>query len=385
MNMLEGIRVVELGALITAPLAGMMLADLGATVVKVENPPEGDSFRSFRGALYSPRFGAYNRSKKSVALDLGSDDGRAQALQLIDGADVVIENFRPGVMERLGIGRDVLRARNRRLIFCSITGFGSEGPYKNRAAFDAVGLAVSGIASLFLDPNKPELMGPTIADNVTGMYACYGILGALFERERSGTGHVVEVNMLECSIAFMPDPFANALNAGMTIEPLTRVSASQSYAFTCADGKMIAVQLSTQEKFWRALLASIGRPDLASDGRFATRDLRVRTYVELREELRPVFRARGRAEWSAILEANDVPFAPVSTLPEVVEDEQVRALGTFYEVRHPTEGVVRGIRPPVRIDGVHGNTESPAPTLGEHNERLFPSLQDPSRSPWGDL
>jgi crotonobetainyl-CoA:carnitine CoA-transferase CaiB-like acyl-CoA transferase len=193
------------------------------------------------------------------------------------------------------------------------------------------------------------------------------------------------VNMLECSIAFMPDPFANALNAEMTIDRLTRVAASQSYAFTCADGKMIAVQLSTQEKFWRAFIKSIECPELASDARFATRDLRVRNYVALREELRPVFRTRARAAWSVILEANDVPFAPVSTLPEVIEDEQVRALGTFYEARHPTEGAVRGIRPPVRIDGAYGNTGKPAPTLGEHNQRVFQSLKEPSRSPWGDL
>jgi crotonobetainyl-CoA:carnitine CoA-transferase CaiB-like acyl-CoA transferase len=370
MMMLDGIRVVELGALITAPLAGMMLADLGADVVKIENPDGGDSFRAFRGGHYSPRFGAYNRNKRSVALDLGSDAGQAAALRLIDDADVVIENFRPGVMERLGLGRDILRARNPRLVYCSITGFGAGGPYKNRAAFDAVGLAVSGIASLFLDPDRPELMGPTIADNVTGMYACYGILGALFERERSGTGHVVEANMLECSIAFMPDSFANALNAGMTIERLTRVSASQSYAFTCADGKMIAIQLSTQEKFWLSLVAAIDRPGLREDPRFASRDARINNYVALREELRPVFRERPRAEWTAVLEANDMPFAPVHTLAEVVDDPQVRALDVFYEMRHPTEGTMRGIRRPVRIDGDRSGADRPPPVLGEHTAEL---------------
>jgi len=371
MKVLDGIRVLELGALITAPLAGMMLGDLGADVVKIENPAGGDSFRAQAGKLYSPRFGAYNRNKRSVALDLTDDAGRDALLALADDADVLIENFRPGVMERLGLGLERLRARNPRLITASITGFGADGPYQHRPAFDAVGLAVSGIASLFLDPACPEFAGPTIADNVTGMYACYGILGALYERERSGHGHHVDVNMLECSIAFMPDPFANALNGDMTIERLTRVSASQSYAFRCSDDKLIAVQLSTQEKFWRAFVIAIERADLADDARFTTRDDRVKHYVALRELLRPVFAARPRAAWVAALDAADVPYAPVQTLPEVIDDPQVRFLGTFYEEHHPTEGAMRLIRRPVRIDGDRTGAERPPPLLGEHTAEIL--------------
>ena len=371
MKVLDGIRVLELGALITAPLAGMMLGDLGADVVKIENPAGGDSFRAHRGTLYSPRFGAYNRNKRSVSLDLAEDADREALLHLADDADVLIENFRPGVMERLRLGLDGLRERNPRLITCSITGFGTDGPYKHRPAFDAVGLAVSGIASLFLDPENPNFAGPTIADNVTGMYACYGILGALFERERSGQGHHVDVNMLECSIAFMPDSFANALNGGMTIDRLTRVSASQSYAFRCSDDKLIAVQLSTQDKFWRAFVAAIGHEDLADDLRFSTRDDRVKNYVVLREVLRPVFAELPRAAWVASLDAADVPYAPVQSLPEVAEDPQVRFLGTFYEEHHASQGAMRLIRRPVRIDGDRMGAERPPPLLGEHNADIL--------------
>ena len=181
-QVLKGVRVVELSTMITAPLAGMMLADLGAEVIKVEHPEGGDPFRSFRGGHYSPHFTAYNRGKRSIKLDLRKDEGRAVLLKLIGRADILLENYRAGVMERLGLATGTLSAANPKLIHCSITGFGATGPYSERPAYDSVGLALSGIASLFLDPQNPQANGPTIPDNVTGMYACYGVLGALDER-----------------------------------------------------------------------------------------------------------------------------------------------------------------------------------------------------------
>jgi crotonobetainyl-CoA:carnitine CoA-transferase CaiB-like acyl-CoA transferase len=221
-NVLKGVRVVELSTVITAPLTGMMLVDLGADVIKIE-PPQGDPFRSFRGGQYSPNFVAYNRGKRSVRLDLRGEPGRAILLKLIARADILLENFRPGVLEKLGLGPDILMGANPRLIHCSITGFGTSGPYRARPAYDNVAVALSGIASLLLDPEHPQSSGPTIPDNATGMFACYGILGALFERERSGRGHRVEVNMLEAGIAFIPDPFANYTRAAIVSDRLTRV------------------------------------------------------------------------------------------------------------------------------------------------------------------
>src|SRR5262245_26647169 len=208
-DVLKGVRVVELSTVITAPLAGMMLADLGADVIKVEHPQGGDPFRTFRGEQYSPNFVAYNRGKRSIQLDLRADAGRSILLKLVARADVLLENYRPGIMEKLGLGDDVLTAANARLIHCSITGFGASGPYSARPAYDNVAVALSGIASLQLDAEQPQSSGPTIPDNATGMFACYGILGALYERARSGRGHRVDVNMLEAGIAFIPDPFAN--------------------------------------------------------------------------------------------------------------------------------------------------------------------------------
>jgi len=370
---LKDVRVIDLGTMITAPLAAMMLADLGADVLKVENPKGGDPFRSFRGGLYSPHFVAYNRGKRSIKLDLRSGEGRNILLKLLGRADVLIENYRAGVMARLGLTPEVLQATNPRLIHCSITGFGASGPYSARPAYDMVGQALSGIASLFLDPERPETSGPTIPDNATGMYACYGILGALYEREKTGRGHRIDVNMMESSIAFMPDPFANHVRLGIENDRLTRVASSHSFAFRCADGKLLAVHLSSQPKFWEAFCGVLDRPELIEDERFKSRDLRIRNYRELCRVLGDIVLTRPRVEWMTRLEAADVPFAPIQTIPEVIDDPQVAHLHTFYEEQHPTEGRNLGIYRPVLIDGKR-DTAPPAPTLGEHTDAVLTDL-----------
>ena len=373
-DVLKGVRVVELGTMITAPLAGMMLADLGAQVIKVEHPEGGDPFRSFRGGLYSPHFVAYNRGKRSIKLDLRTEAGQTILLKLLARADVLVENYRAGVMERLGLGAAVLSATNAKLIHCSITGFGATGPYSSRPSYDSVGLALSGIASLYLDPDEPQASGPTIPDNATGMVACTGILGALYERERTGKGRRVEVNMLEAAIAFIPDPFANHTQMGIANDPLTRVACSHSFAFRCADGKLLAVHLSSQPKFWEGLLAALERPELADDERFKTRDRRIENFSELTRVLGDVVAQRPRAEWMTLLEQNDVPFAPVHNIPDVIDDPQVRHLETFHTLKHPTEGDITAIRRPVRIDGSHDGSDLPAPTLGEHTADVLQEL-----------
>jgi crotonobetainyl-CoA:carnitine CoA-transferase CaiB-like acyl-CoA transferase len=373
-DVLKGVRVVELSTVITAPLTGLMLADLGAEVIKVEHPQGGDPFRNFRGGQYSPNFVAYNRGKRSIQLDLRSEAGRSILLELIARADILLENYRPGVMDKLGLGDDALRAANPRLIHCSITGFGASGPYSARPAYDNVAVALSGILSLQLDPEQPQSSGPTIADNATGMFACYGILGALYERERSGRGRRVDINMLEAGIAFIPDPFANYTRAGIVSDRLTRVAASQSFAFRCGDGKLLAVHLSSQPKFFEAIAAALERPDLVRDERFATRDLRIANYGELTRVFAEIFEAKPRAHWMAVLEQHDVPFAPVQSLQDVLDDPQVRHLETFYKQRHPTEGEITAIHRPVLIDGEREERALPAPTLGEHTDEVLAEL-----------
>ena len=243
---------------------------------------------------------------------------------------MLLENYRAGVMERLGVGSDVLRAANPRLIHCSITGFGTSGPYSARPSYDNVALALSGMASLMLDPEQPQVCGPTITDNASGMYACYGVLGALYERERTGRGRRVEVNMLEAAISFMPDPFASYTRMGVDNKMLTRVANSHSFAWRCGDGKMLAVQLSSLPKFWQGCCTAFERPDLIEDARFKTRDLRIKNYVELTRLLGETIATKPRDHWMAALEANDVPFAPVHKIDEVYDDPQVRHMQTFY-------------------------------------------------------
>jgi len=374
-EVLKGVRVVELGTMITAPLAGMMLADLGAEVIKVEHPQGGDPFRSFRGGFYSPHFVAYNRGKRSMKLDLRKAEGLEILHRMLTRTDVLIENYRSGVMDRLGIGADVLAAKNPKLIHCSITGFGPSGPYSERPAYDTVGLALSGIASLLLDPKKPQACGPTIPDNATGMFACYGILGALYEREHTnGRGRRVEINMLEAAISFIPDPFANYTQMGIDNDPLTRVASSHSFAFRCADDKLLAIHLSSQTKFWDSTLKAIGRTDLASNEKFATREARIKNFTELTNALARTFAEKRRADWIIALEAEDVPFAPVHSIPDVIQDEQIRHLETFRTLKHPTEGNIVSIRRPVRIDGGRDGSDLPAPTLGQHTDEILQEL-----------
>jgi formyl-CoA transferase len=372
--MLEGIRVVELGNFITGPLAGMMLADLGAEVIKVERP-EGDPFRRGHGSLYGPAFAAYNRNKKSVVLDTATPEGRAALRALVAKADVLIDNFRPAILAKLGLGATTLKRDNPRLVHCSITGFGTHGPYQAKPAFDGVGQAISGISSFLVDPENPESFGPTIADNATGMYAAYGILGALVERNRTGEGRRIEVNMLESSMAFIQDGFTSYTMAGTVGGRATRVVRSQAFSFRCADGRMIGMHLSTTEKFWQELAKAVGLAALIDDDRFRTHQKRVANYDALRDILAERFATRTQADWIAALNAHDVPAAPINTVADALADPQVAALGTAVEMVHPTEGKVTGIHCPVLVDGARPRAIMDAPpTIGEHTDAVLAEL-----------
>src|SRR4051794_24671492 len=204
---LSGIRVIEQGTFITGPCCGMMLADLGADVIKIESPG-GDPYRSYQGGQFSPHFQAYNRNKRSLALDLATAPDRVLFEQLIQSADVYIQNFRPGTAARLGAGIERLTELNPRLVYASISGFGASGPYKERPSYDSVAQALSGFLSVVVDPERPRFMGPALADAITGIYAAYGILAALVARGRDERGSLVEVSMLEAMAHFAVEPFA---------------------------------------------------------------------------------------------------------------------------------------------------------------------------------
>ena len=244
-NVLRDVRVLEMGTFITGPAAGMLLADLGAEVIKIEHPQAGDPFRAFKGGLYSPHFQTYNRNKKSITLNTKQPADLAELDRLVGGADVFIQNFRPGVADRLGVDSARLQGINPGLVYCAISGFGASGPDKDRPAFDTVAQAASGFLRLLVNPEHPRVVGPAIADAITGFYAAYGILGALHERHSSGKGRVVEVSMLEAMCHFNLDDFTHYFSEGEIMGPYSRPNVSQSYVFECADGGWIALHLSS--------------------------------------------------------------------------------------------------------------------------------------------
>jgi crotonobetainyl-CoA:carnitine CoA-transferase CaiB-like acyl-CoA transferase len=373
--MLNGVTVLELGSYITAPLAALMLADLGADVIKVERP-EGDPFRRARGGQYGPNFIAFNRNKRSVVLDFNRKDDVAKLRKLALKADVLLDNLRPSYLEKIGLDGSGLRDANPRLIHCSITGFGTTGPYSARPAFDAVGQALSGISSMIVDPESPVSSGPTVSDNTCGMYACYAILGALYEREKTGRGRRLEINMLETSMAFIQDVIANFTRRGTVFDRFSRVATSQSYIVKCLDSKLLAVHLSTADKFWSALVTQVLEDEaLGANARYDSHPKRVEHYLELRAALESRFRSRSRIDWMTRLEAADVPFAPVNTVEEAVADPQVAALDIFVDLVHPAEGAIRAVRCPVLADGKRPQSASrPPPTLGEHTAEVLRAL-----------
>ncbi len=374
---LAGVRVLELGHFIAAPFAGLQLADLGAEVIKIEPPAGGDAFRAFGTGPdaqgYSHNFSAFNRNKLSLTIDLSNARGRELFCKLARTADVVVENFRAGVMQRLGVDYDVLQRVNPRLIYCSISGFSEDGPYREKPAYDTVAQALSGMLGLFVDGHDPRIIGTTLSDQMTGSQACNGILAALYQREHTGKGARIDITLIEASMYFMPDSFTAYTRSGVVLGPETRAAFSLAFAFDCADGGMVALQVSSMEKFWRALLVALEREDLGSDSRFIDRASRIRNFQELISVLRPVFAVRPRAYWLERL-SRDLPCAPVLTIPEAMADPEVQHLGIFHQLEHPRYGKMIVMRRALRIDGEREANPMPAPALGEHTEPVLRNL-----------
>ncbi len=370
-KVLQDVRVVEHGTFITGPAASMLLADLGADVIKVEQPA-GDPFRAFRGGTYSPHYQTYNRNKKSVTLDTRDKDDLVRFEALVAEADVYIQNFRPGVAEKIGAGEARLRELNPRLIYCAISGFGPDGPAAARPTFDTVAQAASGFLKLLINPANPRVVGPALADAITGFYAAYGILGALYEREKHNTdrGRRVEVSMFEAMTHFNLDAFTHLFSEGEVMGPFSRPSVSQSYVLPCAGGQWIALHMSSPPKFWEGLAKAIERPTLFDDPRFATREARIAHQSELIELLSDCFVHRDRAEWCRRLEALDVPHAPMYDTDEVPEDPQAKHLQLFIDTAHPAGGRWTTVRSPVSFDGERALAVTAPPLLGDHNEAL---------------
>ena len=371
---LKSIRVVEMGTYITGPACAMQLADLGADVIKVERPGEGDPFRAFKGGLYSPHFQTYNRNKRSIALDTKRPDDLAVFNALIARADVFIQNFRPGVAEKLGAGEDDLRKINPKIIYCAISGFGTSGPARDRPTYDTVAQAASGFLRLMTPPTNPRVIGPAIADAVTGHYAATGILAALVERGVTGQGRRLDISMLEAMCHFNLDSFTHYFSVDEVMGPLSRPVVSQSYTFECADGKWIAIHMSSPPKFWTGFLEATGQTHLATDPRFAERLERIKHQDDLIALMTPVFRTKPRADWCAALEAAEVPYSPAYDSDEALEDPQAVHLGIKVSADHPVIGTFTTVRAPYAFDGAAERSVRPPPLLDEHGADIRAEL-----------
>lgn len=369
-KVLSGIKVLEQGTFITGPAAGMFLADLGAEVIKIEQPGAGDPFRAFRGGLYSPHFQTYNRNKRSITLNPKLPEDAAVFDELVKDADVYIQNFRPGAADRLGAGEARLRGLNPRLVYCAISGFGQTGPAAGRPAYDTVAQAASAFLKLLVNPANPRVVGPALADAMTGFYAAYGVLGAIVERGRTGVGRKVEVSMLEAMCHFNLDAFTHYFSEDEVMGPYSRPSVSQSYVLECADGLWIALHMSSPEKFWQGLANAIERPRLFDDPRFATREARITHQEDLITLLGGLFHEQTRATWCARLEAQDVPHAPMYDTREAMEDPQARHLQLEVSAPHPEGGQWRTIRSPVSFDGERALEVTAPPMLGADNAAI---------------
>jgi crotonobetainyl-CoA:carnitine CoA-transferase CaiB-like acyl-CoA transferase len=374
---LDDLVVVDLTRALAGPYCTMMLGDLGARVIKVEHPEGGDDTRGWGPPFLggeSAYFLSINRNKESLTLNLKDPRGRALLWRLLERADVVVENFRPGTMDRLGFGYEAVHARVPRLVYCSISGFGQTGPYRERPAYDLIVQGMGGIMGITGEPDGPPTrVGVAVADICAGMFAAYGILAALRVRERTGEGQWVDTAMLDGQVAWMTYMAANYFATG---EDPPRVGSAHLnlvpyQPFPTRDGHVnVAVG---SEGLWQKFCDAVGLP-LGEDPRFATNAARVAHRRELVEILTPVFRRRTTAEWVELLLAKGVPAGPIYRMSEVMSDPQVAHRGMVVELDHPRAGRIRVNGVPVKLSATPGGIRRPPPLLGEHTEPILREL-----------
>ncbi|NIO08277.1 MAG: CoA transferase [Deltaproteobacteria bacterium] len=373
-GVLDGIKVLELGNFISGPYGACLLSDMGAEVIKVENPKGGDPFRGWDLGGDQPNFWAFNRGKKSITLNLQTPEGKEIFLGLAKTADVVLENFRPGVMTKLGLDYSVLRSLNSRIIYATITGTGPTGPYKNRPAYDTVGQGLGGMLSLLMEANNPRPIGPNYADSLSGIFACIGVLGALVARSQTGEGQQVDATMAGSILGFLIGPATATLATGTPPGPYSRPVSSQTHAFSASDGLPFAIHLSSPQKFFEGLCKAVDHPELIDDPRFHTRPNRRKNYTELNKTFREYFKQQPRAHWLIKLDENEVPCTPVYNIAEVFQDPQIKHMGMEIKIERQDKPDIRTVRFPLDYSETKNPHPNPPPELGEHNGEILKTL-----------
>lgn len=375
-----GITVLDFSHQAAGPWATTLLGDLGANVIKIEKPGRGDAIRYGQGKdtfdIGSLNFWGLNRSKRGITLDFMTDEGRALVLKMVEKADVVLENFRPGVMDRHGIGYDALSKINPRLIYCGITAFGAEGPMREKPGMDLILQATGGIMGLTGEgrDRPPVKAAPPVADISTGIYAAYAVGAALYERERSGKGQRIDIAMLDAVVSLLSDVALKVRADGKDFAPFGsgHPDIVPYQAFKARDGYFIVACLTNA--FWKRLPAAIGHPELLEDTRFTGMKDRVLNKAALVDILNGIFAGNDVAHWIERIEAADIPTCKVNTVKEVFALPQAEVNEILVKVPHPTRGEIEILNTPVHLKGSPGAVTRGAPTLGQHTDEVLEEM-----------
>ncbi|MBN1583067.1 MAG: CoA transferase [Anaerolineae bacterium] len=378
MKALDDVRVIDLGHVLAAPTTAMILADLGADVIHFESP-RGDDARHFGPFSngQSGYFASINRNKRSMVVDLKKPAGKTILQDLIRVSDVVLENFRPGALERLGFSYEAMREINPRIIYASICGFGHDAlpEYGSKPAYDLVAQAYSGLMSITGPENgSPVRVGTSVGDITAGHQCAIAILAALWYRERTGKGQIVDMSMVDGLVYILENAIVRYTLSGQIPQPLgTRHPTITPFqAFPTADN-WIVIAIGN-DTLWNDLCAMLGRPDLAEDERFQTNALRTANQGALNEILAPITRQKTTAEWMAILEAHKLPYSPINSVDQVVQDPNIRYRGMVVEVDQPGMGPIEIVGSPFHLSETPGTVRTPAPLLGEHTKEILSDL-----------
>ena len=376
---LAGVRVLDISQVMAGPFACMLLADMGADVIKIEPPGTGDQTRGAMGFKMkgpdSLGFLNMNRNKRSVVLNLKSEAGRTLLLRLAKDADILVENYRPGAMKRLGLGYEDIKAVNPRLIYTSISGFGQTGPWADRPGFDLMAQAMSGVMSVTGYPGGPPVKaGVPVADIGCALFAIYATLSAYIGAKTSGEGQYIDAALFDAAMAFSVWDICDYWGTGKQPEPLgTSNKMTAPYqAMAASDGYF--VMGANNQKLWQLLCIVMNRKELLDDVRFSTISLRLANRAALEEELERTFRLQPKDDWVALLLASGIPAGPILTYPEAFEGEHGRARQMRMEIDHPIEGKVPNIGFPVKLSGTPQQVRRHPPLLGEHTAEVMAEL-----------
>jgi crotonobetainyl-CoA:carnitine CoA-transferase CaiB-like acyl-CoA transferase len=375
---LEDVIVLDLSHALAGPFCSTMLADFGARVIKLEPKGAGDIARAWGPPLpggETSYFVSLHRNKQGIEVDLKCSAGKELFFRLVERCDVVLENYRTGALARLGLGYEAARARNAGIIYCSVSGFGQDGPYRDRAALDLIIQAESGMMSVTGEPGSHGVRcGVSIADLTAGMSAAYGIMLALRVKERTGRGQAIDVSMLEGQLSLLGTMIGGYLADGEIPQPMgTAYKALLPYQTFRTKTRDLALAVGS-EKLWRVFCPLIGRPELADDPRYRTNADRAHNRASLIATLQEVFLTRTYEEWEAALLTSGIPMGAINHIPDVIEHPQVRARGAIVEMDHPRAGKIRMVGVPVRLSETPGAVRAPAPMLGEHTEEVLRGL-----------